>query len=42
MTYQVHVSGTPAPVCFESFSAAEAYRHQVVTQTRRFAWVQVS
>jgi hypothetical protein len=42
MTYSVHVYGDLAAVRFDSWFQADAYRHEIVTRVRRFAWVEVS
>jgi hypothetical protein len=42
MSYDVHVTGRVAPMRFDRFSTANAYRQAIVTSTGRRAWIQAS
>jgi hypothetical protein len=42
MSYDVHVTGRKAPMRFDRFTTARAYRQAIVRTTGRCAWIQAS
>jgi hypothetical protein len=42
MSYDVHVTGRAAPMRFQRYGAAAAYRRAIVSTTSRVAWIRVS
>ena len=42
MSYDVHVTGRAAPMRFDRYSTADAYRRAIAGTTGRAAWIRAS